>query len=171
MNVYRSLTVTLFLALLVAPAGAQDSWEPAARGDLEAWSGANAAQPAELEQDSPEGVQLLATLSGTVTDVILYGETPQGIRVDVSFEGQLSGMVNGAMQGIDYSLVRGDGVVEIDVRAAIFTGDGAVISAQIKGNMANGRIRDTSVKLTTGHPAGAYPFPRPALSRDPDTSS
>ncbi len=152
MNVYRTLTVILFLTLMAAPSGAQD-WKDAVLGDQDAWNGATEAKRAELGEDSPEGIRLLATLSGTVTDVILYGETPHGIRVDVSFEGLLSGMINGAMQGVDYSLVRSDGVVEIDVRASILTDDGAAISAQISGNMVDGRIRDTSVKLMTGHPA------------------
>ncbi len=133
MNVYRTFAI-FFLTLWVAPSGAQEPWKG-------------------LEDDSAEGVRLLATLSGTVTDVLPYGETPHGLRVDVSFEGLLAGMINGAMQGIDYSLVRGDGVVEIDVRASILTDDGAAISARIRGNMADGRIRDTSIELLTGHPA------------------
>lgn len=49
--------------------------------------------------------------------------------------------------------VRGDGVIEIDVRASVLTDDGAPISAEIQGVMIDGRIRDTSVKLLTGHPA------------------
>jgi len=110
------------------------------------------AAPADAGEGA-RGIQLLATLSGTVTDVVVYGETPHGIRVDVSFEGRLSGMIEGVMRGVDYSLVRADGVIEIDVRAAIFTDDGAAISAEIKGVMVDGRIRDTSVKLLTGHPA------------------
>ncbi len=127
MTVYRALTLFLLLILLTVPTGAQENEEG--------------------------GIHHLATLSGSVTDVVLYGETPHGIRVDVSFEGRLSGMIDGVMKGTDYSLVRGDGVIEIDVRASILTDDGASISAQIRGNMLDGKIRDTSVKLVTGHPA------------------
>ncbi|MCP3962597.1 MAG: DUF3237 family protein [bacterium] len=127
MTVYRPLTLIFFLILLTVPSAAQE--------------------------DEAEGIQHLATLSGRVTDIVLYGETPHGIRVDVSFEGRLSGMVHGVMKGIDYSLVRGDDVIEIDVRASILTDDGASISAEIRGTMLDGEIRDTSVKLVTGHPA------------------
>lgn len=127
MTFYRTLTLIFLLILLTSPSAAQEG--------------------------ETKGIQLLTTLSGTVTDVVVYGETPHGIRVDVSFEGDLSGMIQGVMKGIDYSLVRNDGVVEINVRASILTDDGAPISAQIRGNMIDGKIRDTWVRLATGHPA------------------
>lgn len=101
----------------------------------------------------PPTLEPLATLSATVTEMTVYGETPQGLRVDVSFEGRLRGRIQGTMRGVDYTRIRGDGVLEIDVRASILTDDGARISAEIHGNLIDGRIRDTSVTLLTGHPA------------------
>lgn len=109
------------------------------------------ALPLEAQEEG-RGLQLLATLSANVTDVIEYGETPEGVRLDVSFEGRLRGQLRGVMRGVDYVLIRGDGVFEINVRAAVFTDDGARISAEIRGNLIDGDIRDTSVKFVTGHP-------------------
>jgi hypothetical protein len=118
-----------------------------------AFSGPALAVSPESAEGGVRGIQQLATLDATVTDLVVFGETPHGLRVDVSFEGRLSGMIEGVMRGIDYSLIRPDGVIEIDVRATILTDDGALISAEIEGNMVDGRIRDTSVRFLTGHPA------------------
>jgi len=104
------------------------------------------------KKEDPKKIELLTTLSGVVTDILLYGETPHGVRMDVAFEGQLSGEINGFMRGMDYVLVRPDGVFEINVHATITTDDGAIISAEITGNMVDGSIRDTHVVLETGHP-------------------
>ncbi len=153
MNIYRLFAVILFSALLAVPSVAQVTEEDIFQIDEYLRYAAPVAERAEVEAAETKNAQLLATLSGTVTQVIPYGETPHGIRVDVSFEGHLSGMINGSMKGIDYTLVRSDGVLEIDVRASIVTDDGALISVQINGNMIEGRIRDTSVKMVTGHPS------------------
>ncbi len=153
MNIHRFHAIILFSILLAVPSVAQDTEEDIFQIDEYLRYVAPEAERAEVEEAETKSAQLLATLSATITDIILYGETPHGIRVDVSFEGRLSGMLNGVMRGIDYSLVRNDGVIEIDVRASIVTDDGALISAQVSGNMKDGRIRDTSVKLVTGHPA------------------
>jgi len=104
------------------------------------------------KRGDPKKIELLATLSGVVTGILVYGETPHGVRLDVAFEGELSGELQGFMRGTDYVLVRPDGVSEINVHATIATDDGALISAEITGNLVDGSIRDTHVRLETAHP-------------------
>ena len=77
----------------------------------------------------------------------VYGQTPHGVRVDVAFQGELQGRLNGTMEGIDYSTVRADGVTEIDVRGKIVTTDQALIAVEMRGTMIEGQITDTQVKF------------------------
>lgn len=109
-------------------------------------------QSTPAKKKDPKKIELLATLSGVVTDILVYGETPHGVRMDVAFEGQMSGQLQGFMRGMDYVLVRPDGVSEINVHATIATDDGALISVEITGNLVDGSIRDTHVQLETAHP-------------------
>jgi len=96
-------------------------------------------------------LELLASLTATATEFIAYGDTPLGQRMDIYFEGELTGgPLSGKMRGIDYVLVRADGVSEINARATVLTGDGANISMQIFGYMRDGEIRDAHVRLLTG---------------------
>ncbi len=88
-----------------------------------------------------------------ITKQVNYGETPLGTRVDVYFEGELTGdRLSGAMQGIDYVTIRPDGITEISPRASIQTGDGAFISVQISGyEFPDGTIKDSFVRFLTGN--------------------
>ncbi len=96
-------------------------------------------------------MKLLMSLRGKVTELINFGNTPLGKRYDALFEGDLSGgVISGRMRGIDYILVRPDGIAEINVRAAIVTQDGVNISVLISGYHQNGEIKDTYVKMITG---------------------
>ncbi len=96
-------------------------------------------------------LELLASLTASATEFTAYGDTPIGQRMDISFAGDLTGgVLSGEIHGIDYALVRPDGVSEINARAVIVTGDGASISAQIFGYMRDGDIRDAHVRLLTG---------------------
>jgi hypothetical protein len=97
-------------------------------------------------------MELLMSLQGKVTEVINFGKTPLGRRFDAHFEGELSGEVlSGKMRGVDYILVRPDGIAEINVRAAIVTPEGVNISVQISGYHQEGEIRDAYVKMVTGN--------------------
>ncbi len=96
-------------------------------------------------------MKLLMSLRGKVTELINFGNTPLGKRYDAWFEGDLSGgVISGRMRGIDYILVRPDGIAEINVRAAIVTQDGVNISVLISGYHQDGEIKDTYVKMITG---------------------
>ena len=101
---------------------------------------------------SIDRLELLTSFKGKVTELIYFGDTPLGKRFDAYFEGDLSGgVLSGRMRGVDYILVRSDGVAEINVRAAIVTQDGVNISVQISGYHQNGEIKDTYVKMVTGN--------------------
>jgi len=93
----------------------------------------------------------LAAFKGRVTEVIYFGQTPLGRRLDAWFEGDLTGkLLSGRMKGVDYILVRSDNVAEIHVRAAVTTPEGINLSLQIWGYQQDGEIRDAQVKVLTG---------------------
>jgi len=97
-------------------------------------------------------LELLTSFKGKVTESIYFGNTPLGRRLDAYFEGVLTGgVLSGKMRGVDYILVRSDGIAEINVRAAIITSDGVNISVQISGFGQGEEIKDTYVKMVTGH--------------------
>lgn len=99
---------------------------------------------------SADQVEKLMYMKAKVTSLVDYGPTAFGIRFDVGFEGQLSGeTINGKMQGVDYFLMRPDGVGHIDVRAAIYTDDGAKIAVSITGYMVGPEIKDSYVLFET----------------------
>ncbi len=94
--------------------------------------------------------ELLTSMKARVLQMVNYGMTPLGHRVDVVFEGDLTGgIITGKLQGVDYFLLRSDGVGEVDVRGNIITNDEAVISVSIKGYVIGPKFVDTSIKLTT----------------------
>lgn len=93
----------------------------------------------------------LCSYKAKVTERIPFGETPLGTRYDAYFEGDIKGAkLSGKMHGIDYILVRSDGIAELNVRAILVTDDKVNISVQISGYMQNGELKDTQIKMTTG---------------------
>ena len=97
-------------------------------------------------------LKLLMSFQGKVTELINFGNTPLGRRFDAYFEGELTeGVLSGRMRGVDYILVRPDGIAEINVRAAVTTQEGVNISVLISGYHQNGEIKDTYVKMVTGN--------------------
>ena len=92
------------------------------------------------------------SFQGKVTELINFGNTPLGRRFDAYFEGGLTGgALSGKMRGVDYILVRPDGIAEINVRASITTQDEVNISVLISGYHQNEEIKDTYVKMVTGN--------------------
>src|SRR4030042_53861 len=66
----------------------------------------------------------LASFKGEITELFDFGDTPLGKRTDVYFEGDLTGdKISGKMRGVDYILVRSDGVSELDGRAVIINNE------------------------------------------------
>ena len=94
----------------------------------------------------------LCSYKAKVTERIPFGETPVGTRYDAYFEGDITGeKLSGKMHGIDYILVRSDGIAELNVRAILVTDDKVNISVQISGYMQDGELKDTQIKMITGH--------------------
>lgn len=101
------------------------------------------------------GVKLEDILSGKVAP------PPAGARIDVAFEGEVTGKVKGKLKGIDYLNVRADGRLELDIRGEITTPDGCRIALQATGvgtpqpGSPIAQLREC-VKLTTAHPDYAW---------------
>ena len=106
----------------------------------------------ENDMSSINRLELLTSFKGKVTELIYFGNTPLGKRFDAYFEGDLSGgVLSRRMRGVDYILVRSDGMAEVNVRAAIVSSEGINISVQISGFGQDEEIKDTYVKMVTGH--------------------
>jgi hypothetical protein len=76
------------------------------------------------------------TDNGVSLEAILSGKTaipPQGVRIDVAFEGQARGRLAGRVRGVDYARVRADGRIDLDIRAVIETTDGCRIALTADG--------------------------------------
>jgi hypothetical protein len=58
---------------------------------------------------------------------------PQGLRIDVLFEGRASGRLSGTVRGVDYLRMRADGRIDLDIRAVIETEDGRRIALSADG--------------------------------------
>jgi hypothetical protein len=73
---------------------------------------------------------------GVSLDAILSGKEkipPQGVRIDVAFEGHAKGRLSGQVRGVDYLRIRSDGRIDLDIRATIETGDGRRIALSADG--------------------------------------
>ena len=73
---------------------------------------------------------------GVTLQAILSGQArvpPQGVRIDVAFEGRASGRLAGRVHGIDYLRLRADGRIDLDIRAVIETQDGHRIALTADG--------------------------------------
>src|SRR3990172_761723 len=73
---------------------------------------------------------------GVSLDAILSGKEkipPQGVRIDVAFEGHARGRLAGRVRGIDYSRMRADGRIDLDIRAIVETADGHRIALSDDG--------------------------------------
>jgi hypothetical protein len=73
------------------------------------------------------GVSLDASLSGKEKI------PPQGVRIDVAFEGHARGRLAGRVRGIDYLRMRADGRIDLDIRAVVETENGRRIALSADG--------------------------------------
>lgn len=89
------------------------------------------------------------TDSGIPMDAILSGQVavpPQGLRFDVAFEGRAEGRLAGTVRGVDYLRLRGDGRMDLDIRATIETDSGHRIALSADG-VAVARVGQPLVDL------------------------
>ena len=73
---------------------------------------------------------------GVSLDAILSGKEkipPQGVRIDVAFEGHARGRLAGRVRGIDYLRMRADGRIDLDIRAVVETENGRRIALSADG--------------------------------------
>jgi len=73
---------------------------------------------------------------GVTLDAILSGQAqvpPQGVRFDVAFVGRGTGRLEGQVRGVDYTRMRADGRVDLDIRAVIETDAGQRIALSADG--------------------------------------
>ena len=77
---------------------------------------------------------VLYRMEAQLTDSVPIGVLPEGLRVDNSFEGAITaGALAGAtVRGIDYYLIRPDGVGVVDAREVIVL-EGGVVAATARG--------------------------------------
>ena len=63
------------------------------------------------------------------------GATPDGMRIDVRFEGDLDpgGRLTGHLEAVNFVTARGDGVQLVDVRGTITSPKGGVVSFKARG--------------------------------------
>lgn len=97
--------------------------------------------------------QDFAHFTAVVTESVVYGQTPEGLRVDLYFEGPITGdSINGFMSGIDYYLARPNDPDKINAYATIFTNDDALITVHITGFVYDdGTIQDEIVNFESGY--------------------
>jgi hypothetical protein len=101
---------------------------------------------------------------GLTLEAILSGQAsvpPQGVRIDIAFEGRASGRLSGRVRGVDYARMRADGRVDLDIRATIDTEDGRRIALSADGvasPRADEPVADIfeNVRLTTAHEEHAW---------------
>lgn len=86
---------------------------------------------------------------GVTLDAILSGTTqppPQGVRLDVAFEGRATGRLAGRVRGIDYLRIRADGRIDLDIRAIVETENGCRIALSA-GGVATPRVAEPIADL------------------------
>lgn len=74
-------------------------------------------------------------IEATFTDVAAIGMLPEGLRIDAHYDGNtVAGPLAGAsVRGVDYVLIRSDGVGVLDVRETITTPAGRRIAVRAQG--------------------------------------
>ena len=73
---------------------------------------------------------------GVSLEAILSGKEkvpPQGLRIDIAFEGRATGRLTGRVRGVDYARMRADGRIDLDIRALIETESGSRIALSADG--------------------------------------
>jgi hypothetical protein len=109
-------------------------------------------------------MELLCRFEGLFTEYVPVGLVPEGLRIDVHFEAQVTaGLLAGArVRGIDYYLQRTDGVGIIDVYATIEAGDGCTVSVHGQGYVVppdNLELPPLEVQFSPDYTQPDLPFP------------
>jgi hypothetical protein len=96
---------------------------------------------------------------GITLDAVLSGQVaipPQGVRLDVAFEGRAAGRLAGVIRGVDFVRMRADGRIDLDIRASLETAGGHRLALAADG-VATPRAAEPigdlaeNVTLSTAH--------------------
>ncbi|MEP3226300.1 MAG: DUF3237 family protein [Parasphingorhabdus sp.] len=118
----------------------------------------------QMEEMSVVNLQITDTIDfgTTMEDVMTGAVTPpsSGTRLNIAFEGTTTGVLAGTMAGVDYSNIRADGRLELNIQAVIVTPEGEQISYEANGVIVPqpdgvGIVREAA-KLTTTSPNYAW---------------
>jgi hypothetical protein len=77
---------------------------------------------------------LMSRFAGRFDDIVLFGPTPDGIRMDGHFSGPITAgaLAGGELTGVDYYRIRLDGVGVIDAREVVAI-EGWLVSVRVDG--------------------------------------
>ncbi|MEO9468763.1 DUF3237 family protein [Parasphingorhabdus sp.] len=118
----------------------------------------------KMEEISVVALQITDTVDfgTTMEDVMSGAVTPplSGTRLNIAFEGTTEGVLVGTMTGVDYSNIRADGRLELNIHAVIVTPEGDQIAYEANGVLVPqpdgvGIVREAA-KLTTTSPNYAW---------------
>jgi hypothetical protein len=73
---------------------------------------------------------------GVTLEAVMSGQAaipPQGLRIDVAFDGRATGRLAGRVRGIDHARMRADGRIDLDIRAVVETDDGHRVALAADG--------------------------------------
>jgi hypothetical protein len=80
--------------------------------------------------------ELLYDAKAKLSPPLNIGSVPEGTRLNVPFAGDVTGpSIHGKIEGIDYVLIRPDGVGLVHVHAILTTDGGDIISVEVSGFM------------------------------------
>ena len=89
----------------------------------------------QRDADDRSRIEPLYRFEAALTETVPVGLIPEGVRLDPHFDGEATaGTLAGArVRGIDYLLLRGDGVGVIDANLTLEADGGRVVSAHAQG--------------------------------------
>jgi hypothetical protein len=78
--------------------------------------------------------ELLYEMKLKLSPGVTIGPVPEGTRIDFPFAGAISGPnVKGKFEGVDYALIRPDGVTRLHIHGVVITDGGDLISIEASG--------------------------------------
>lgn len=97
------------------------------------------------------------------TEIVPIGAVPEGLRMDAHYNGTvIEGPLAGLIRGIDYLLIRSDGVIVLDVRETITTAAGHHIAIRGQGYGLAG-APPPAAGAQQSSPVGSPDVPSPIL--------
>ncbi len=116
-------------------------------------------EPGDLLYEFTAHVTEVTDFGMSLQDVLAGKQAipPAGLRIDIAFEGELRGRLEGHAKGVDYIYLRPDGRAELDVKGTVTTPDGARVALAAGGIAVPKPGSPASVlrehaKLTTASP-------------------